>query len=106
MKKIVLILITVLCFVMCMSLSSSAAEYKDFEYQVLKNGKIAVTRYKGNDEEVTIPSEIKNKTVVSLGKLDFTDEDVFDWEGNTKVVHIPSTINDIDFFAFRNNIFI
>lgn len=42
-------------------------EYGDWWYSVLSDGNVCITQYDGNDEVVTVPSQINGRTVVELG---------------------------------------
>lgn len=46
---------------------------KDFEYIILKNNQIQISKYLGNAENAKIPSKIGGKTVTSIGKQAFND---------------------------------
>ena len=46
----------------------SSETYEDFEFEISDDGTAAITKYKGSDAEVTIPSEIDGKTVTSIGE--------------------------------------
>ena len=39
----------------------------DWEYEVLDDGTVSITRYTGSEAQVTIPSEIDGKTVTAIG---------------------------------------
>jgi len=40
----------------------------DFKYSVLDDGTVEIAKYLGNDSDVTIPDEIDEKKVTSIGK--------------------------------------
>ena len=46
----------------------SSETYEDFEFEISDDGTAAITKYKGSDAEVTIPSEIDGKSVTSIGE--------------------------------------
>lgn len=66
----------------------------DYEYDVLEDGTIEIVAYTGSEEQVTIPSTIKNKKVTSIGDEAFKDN-----EDLQKVI-LPDTINHIGMDAF------
>ncbi len=63
----------------------------NYDY-VIHSDKIYFTKYKGTDKEVTVPTEIDNKEVVSIGDV-FTDTDI------TKI-EIPESVTNIYDYAF------
>ena len=67
----------------------------DFEYRVREDGTLAVF-YKGEAEEVTVPSEIDGKTVTAIGEGAF-------WLSRVKKVTLPDTITLIDRDAFSQS---
>ena len=44
----------------------------NFEYEVNEDGGVTITRYKGSDTEVVIPSTINGKKVTSIGNWAFS----------------------------------
>lgn len=64
-----------------------------YEYSVT-NGKVTITRYVGNDEIVTIPSEIEGLPVTSVGAYAFQD-----CTSLTSVI-IPDSVTSIGYDAF------
>ncbi|MBR4034449.1 MAG: leucine-rich repeat protein, partial [Clostridia bacterium] len=67
----------------------------DFEYRLRDDGTLAVF-YKGEAEEVTVPSEIDGKTVTAIGEGAF-------WLSRVKKVTLPDTITLIDRDAFSQS---
>ncbi len=45
----------------------------DFEYLILDDGTVKIVRYSGEDEELSIPSEIDNYTVSTIGDYSFAE---------------------------------
>lgn len=62
----------------------------DFEYSMNDDGTVTITKYNGNDIEITIPSEIDGMTVKEIGKNAFMD-------GRYTSITIPSSVTKIDF---------
>ena len=76
------------------SITASAEISGDFEYRILDDGTIEITKYKGNGGYVVIPSTISGKRVTSIGDYAF-----YNCEYLTSVT-IPSTITTIKESAF------
>ena len=53
------------------AVSASAETYGDYEYKVLDNSTVEITKYSGTDEKVVVPSTINGKKVTSIGKSAF-----------------------------------
>ncbi len=66
----------------------------NFKYEELSDGTLSITGYTGNEETVTIPSKINNKTVSEIGSNAFRDN----WD--ILEVTIPSTVKTIGMGAF------
>jgi hypothetical protein len=49
------------------AITASAETYGDYEYSVLDDGTVEISKYNGSDEEVNIPSTIDGKKVTSIG---------------------------------------
>ena len=64
----------------------------EFEYIKTDKG-ITITKYSGKQTSVRIPSYIEQMPVIKIGKYAFADSKV-------KSVSLPSTCNEIDWFAF------
>ena len=76
------------------TLSAEAANSNGWDYSVLSNGTVKLTRYTGGASYVTVPSSINNKTVSALGDNLFKD--------NTTIrsVTIPKGITNLPFCCF------
>jgi len=79
-----------------LSVTASASTYGDYEYNVLDNGTVEITSYKGSATEITIPSTIDGKSVASIGSGAFSD-----YSGLTSIT-IPDSVKSIGRFAFNN----
>ena len=78
----------------------SAVEKTDqFEYILLDDGTIEVTKYIGNDINVVIPEEIDGKIVTKIYALCFRNEDN---RYNIKNITISKNINEFTFSPFFN----
>lgn len=70
-------------------------QLEDYAYTVLENGTLEITGYYGEDDIVTIPSEIGGRTVTSIGEYSFYLNDKI-----TSVI-IPDSVTQIGRDAFR-----
>lgn len=73
-----------------------AAAKEDWEYNILDNATVEITKYNGNDEKPTIPSVINGKKVTKIGENAFQDCQ------SIKIADIPYGIADIGRGAFFN----
>lgn len=71
-------------------------KYKDFEYKVLEDSTIEITRCVGKTKSIVIPNEINGIDVTSIG-----DSAFFDCE-SLKSIKIPNSVAIIEDFAFAN----
>ena len=67
----------------------------NFEYEKNSDGGMTITKYKGKDKSVVVPSQIQGKNVTAIGESAFKD--------NTSVtdVVLPDTVTSIGNIAFR-----
>lgn len=73
-----------------------ADSFDDYEYSVLEDNTIEITKYNGTDSQVTIPDTINGKLVTSIGKRAF-------WlNGSITKVVIPDSVTSIGTSAFNN----
>ena len=70
--------------------------YGDFDYVILDDGGVEISRYIGSNSSVTIPSRIDGKKVVSIGRNAFNEEK------HIKSVIIPTTVESIGMEAFAS----
>ncbi|MGN0634153.1 MAG: leucine-rich repeat domain-containing protein [Oscillospiraceae bacterium] len=77
------------------AISAEAETYGDFEYSVLDDGTVEITKYTGRDSSVTIPSEINGNKVTRIGKEAFVT-----LMSNLTNVTIPDSVTSIENYAF------
>ena len=75
---------------------ASAETYGDFQYSVLDDGTVEITKYIGSAEKVDIPEKIDGKSVTSIGSS------VFRGCKRLSSITIPNCVTSIDSFAFRD----
>jgi len=88
MKKLLSLALTLIMVVSCFTVGVSAIgidydKYKGFVYTEYdaKDGFVRITNYKGDEKEVTIPTEINGKKVETISRY-----------GNIEVLHIPDGV--------------
>ena len=85
------------------SLSANAETSGDYEYDVLDDGTVVITKYTGSDTELEIPSEINGKKVTSIGDDAFRgiwDNDEQKYISNITSITIPNSVTSIGDGAF------
>lgn len=92
MKKILLITIIFLCFVLS-ACGNKAGPIDNFEFE-LKNGEAIITGYKGYDLKIYIPSKINDRPVTQIGKKAFAEYDM-------TFINIPDSVKVILDSAFE-----
>ena len=75
---------------------ASAETYGDFQYSVLDDSTVEITKYIGSAEKVDIPEKIDGKSVTSIGSS------VFRGCKRLSSITIPNCVTSIDSFAFRD----
>lgn len=83
-------------------LSSVLAAESDFEYKVLSetDKTCQITRYKGYDTELLIPSKINGYTVTEIDRAEEYDEGVFSYRDSLISISIPDSVTRIGEKAF------
>ncbi|MDE7312612.1 MAG: leucine-rich repeat protein, partial [Eubacterium sp.] len=67
---------------------------KDYEYNILDNNTIEITKYTGSDEAVTIPAQIDGKNVVKIAEKAFYNNE------NLKQAILPACLTEMEKDAF------
>lgn len=68
----------------------------NYTYTVNTDGTVTVTKYNGEEENITVPDEIGDKTVSSIGR------ECFKGNNNIKTVKLPDAITGIEYSAFED----
>lgn len=73
MKKVLCFAMSILLILSAFTFCVGAADKKsgDYEYSVLKDGTVKITKYVGDDEVVSVPEKIDGKKVTVIGKKAF-----------------------------------
>ena len=74
---------------------ASAETYGDFQYSVLDDGMVEITKYIGSAEKVDIPEKIDGKSVTSIG------DEAFIFCRNLTSITIPNSATEIGYGAFE-----
>ena len=67
LKKWLLGLVTFAAMAVLCAVCTGAETYGDFQYSVLDDGTVEITKYIGSAEKVDVPAEIDGKSVTSIG---------------------------------------
>jgi hypothetical protein len=100
MKKIVklslLIAIMFMCIIFILNTKVSATEDGYYQYEILEDNTIEITKYTGYNTVEIIPSQIEGKNVTSIGEYAF--------RGCTKLeeIIIPNSVTSIGYVAFED----
>ena len=117
MKKALCIVISAVMIALFVSSCSpgSSSSNGDYDYKLTENGDIEITKYKGNDKSIDIPSKLDGKNIVSIGEEAFLDnhaekitlpeglkviEDKAFYDCSFKTIDLPSTLERIEDEAF------
>ena len=73
-----------------------ALNYGDFEYIVLNDETVEISKYTGKNEDVIIPNIIGGKKVTSIGY------DAFGYCSRLTSITIPNSVTSIEYYAFYN----
>lgn len=99
MKKHLLFVLTIM--MVCVGLFAVAEEAEptkytsgDYEYILLEDGTVEITKYTGNDTEVTVPETLDGYSVTGIG------DDAFFMCTSLTVITLPEGLTSIGNFAF------
>ncbi len=90
------------------SLSAAAAKdnnsTKDFQFTILDDGCIRITKYIGSSQKMTVPAYINGRKVTEIGtgSLDMDQRMIDNYEKKVTEVILPDTLKSINDYAFLN----
>ena len=67
---------------------------EDFEYMMLDDGTIEITKYNGSEAVVEVPAQINEKRVTSIGEGAFNNKE------RIEEVHLPASVTNIGNYVF------
>ena len=117
-KKWLLGLVTFAAMVVLCAVCAGADTYGDFNYSVLDDGTVTITRYSGSAKKVDIPKTIDGKSVMSIGDCAFSNctsltsitipnsvtgigANAFEYCSNITSLTIPDSVTSIGYGAFN-----
>ena len=99
-------------------LTASAKTSGDYEYEVLEDGTVEITKYNGEGGDIAIPSKLDNYTVTAIGENAFSDnyrlenvvipegvkriENLAFSDGSISGVTLPESLEHIGMWAFQD----
>lgn len=91
-----LTIVMLMSVVLCAPFTVSALTSADYEYTILDDGTAEITKYKGNETKVVIPSNTSGYSITCIGKFAFMGCK------SLESVVFPESITRIDYGAFSN----
>ena len=103
MKKYIALALAFVIALSVLPLSVLAATSGKYTYEVIsESGKTCViTKYKGTERNLTIPSTLNGYTVVEIGPYAFFDTEASSGNKDLRSVTVPSSVKKIGRFAFN-----
>lgn len=92
--SVLLAVVILMSVVLCAPFTVSASTSGDYEYTILDDGTAEITKYKGNETGVVIPSKISSYNVTEIGNFAFMGCK------SLESVVFPESIKYIDYGAF------
>lgn len=93
-RKLIKVLLTAILLIIGMTFAVNAEASGDYEYKILNDGTVSITKFIGEEAAVEIPSEIDGMTVSQIGAEAFKGCEIL-----TSVI-IPDTVIDLGSEAF------
>lgn len=74
--------------------AKAAGSFEDYDYQVLADGTVEITKYHGAGGAVVVPDTIEGKNVSSIGREAFVSND------SVTQVNLPATVTELQYASF------
>ena len=96
MKKSLIVAMMLLILFSVFAPAEETLESGDYDYRILEDGTVEITRYSGNDEVIEVPSELDELPVTGIGDL------AFGGCRSLKKITIPDSIVNIGMNPFAD----
>ncbi len=120
LMKSLMLIVAVVMLCLAVGMMASAETYGDYNYRVLDDGTVEITKYIGTDADVIVPAVLNdmvvsglnddgfcyNQSVVSVTiseGIKYIDGNTFEDAHNLKYIYIPASVSYINEYIFVEN---
>ena len=96
MKKLFVLLLALSLMICSGAIAEDRYTSGDYEYILLEDGSVEISKYRGNEELLTIPDELDGKAVTGIGRY------AFSWCESLKGVTVPYGVTTVADGAFND----